>query len=618
MTLREVFSQAFSSIYRVSARGNIWEWAEEFFILRDKENLEHGGKFKMSTVPYQRFIFEFLQEPGKGELIINKCSRAGITFSAYVAAAWCVENEPKNILFVNDNEENASFESEERFQPMLKDSGILHRQGVPSNNLSRLLQSFTAMFIHWRSAGAEGAFDRIEVSWVFLDEMRSYSIGNSVAQARNRLKNKKNSKLMAFSEPSTADSEQEKEWKSSSQEEILLRCPHCDHRQPLIFQRLIFSHCKRQDGSYDAERVLKETYYKCSGKDECKILEHQRPLLWRHWLTEGSETQVRNKNHEHRLQGIQIEDIHSPMVPWGETALSWINAQGDTLKMQKLDTACFAKVPEMSYGEINDRHIISLTEHSSYERWEVPFQSDDVALVCQVIDTQIDSMKTVILAFDTKKNFAVVAWAELESLDECKEWGGGPILCADGYPVEVFGGVVDEGDGSTKEEASSSRRDEVREWCRENAHDGWQPIRGLGPRQVRGSIQISYASMPGYVNDQAIIQIQERVFKYELVYKNIKDHKKRLTTGEPLMHLPNQIDPELMSELQNEYFKKMPQAKGSAVVVKKWFKAGPNDYLDCIKYGKAFFKFLEPDLIQAGRLPAPLKKGEDLDNSEEA
>lgn len=600
--LRETVAESFRLAWRSRARGWRGAWCEEKLVIPAKENREKAGKFNISTFPYHIFLFEFHDRKGKGELIINKSSRAGVTFAIYANMAYSVEEDPLNALFVIDNEDNVAEEAE-RFKQLLKASGTQSRRKLHEKMFSNILHDFPDMKIYWRSAAAKGAFDRIEVDRVYIDEMRSFMIKDAIEQGRNRLKNTKDSKLIAFSEPGKRGDEQDKEWNLSSKSEILVHCPHCGEEQGLIFERLIFDHCKDEKGHYDLERVKDEAFYQCAGPKECRIEEHHRPLLWSKWLKNmRSYTRVRNKDHHPVLTGLQITDLHSPLVPFGETAASIIKADGDSAKMEKVDTAIKARVGEKAYGVISDKHLRALMDYSPYGYWEVPFVADDVSLVVQVIDTQLESFKTVIEVFSRSGDFAHVGEGEFETMDDCKDWGSRKIVTRDGVEIEVDCGVADEGDGAKRDESASSRRDEVREWCRENHDEGWMPIRGLGGMAIKGSIRTTEVEMDGYLHPQVVLQINSPTFLRELVYENMKNHKKRVMTGKPIMHLPFTVSEELLKELKNEYLRMKPQERGSSVMVAKWHKAGPNDYLDCIKYAKATFAFMEPTLIEAGRL----------------
>lgn len=595
-------AKAYAQIFSPRNEETLSSWAEKNIFIPHRESSEHGGtQFSLKKAPYQKIIFDWLDQPGKHEMIINKSSRAGVSFAALVAIAHRVKERNRNVLYVLDEEDTAGRMNEKRFQPLLRESGLLEKMVLRPSDFTKKLLTFPRMLVHFLSAAADGTFDEKEVDEIYLDEMRNYRISNSLHQSRQRLKNKRNSKLLAFSEPTTEDSEQEREWRTSSMEEIHLACPHCGEMQELTKDNLIFKHCKKDNGKYDIEKLKEEVYYQCKSDEKCKIYEHHRLRFW-----DKYETVVTNKDGHYNKRGLRITDLHSLFVPYWDTAKSIIEAQGDSLKLEKLDTAAFARVPKMRHGEISEDDIDALCS-DLYGQWECPFNKEDVGLVAQEIDTQKETFKTVINVFDKKKNHAVVAWGEFDSLDECKEWGQAPIRTMDGDTVHVFSGLVDEGDGNMT--------NLVREWCAENHAEGWMPIKGMKTDTFKGMWKESEGEVTGYVESITVLQIPERRYKYDLIYRDILGRQKNKTLGKPLLYFPSTIDEDFRDEMRNEFLRKKKSVRG-AYAGMEWYKKGTNDYMDCVKYAKAHLAYMHDILIEEGLLDPPVVVEGDLSDGE--
>lgn len=567
--------------YRPRVKENVWQWSEANVYLDEKASPGHPGPYDSALTPYARTIQEFYTDPEWDELVVKKSSQVGITEGVLNCVRFAVANQPTNILYAIDSREEAKKIAKTRLQPSLKriaaTAAVIGENEDDFTNLTMYLPSMTIYLTGGHSAGA---LANKPIGTAVVDEADEHPPPKSgetenVDKIRERLKTVPNKKLFIIGRPKTDKHVTAREYATGTQEKYYVPCPHCAHRQELIFERVKFDHCKDLLGEWDLQRAGTETYYQCESVDCHEPIRDAH----KHYMLLHGEWRVTNPRHKPRKRSIHISDLYSPFVTFAELAMEFIEASksGSLTKLQNFRNARLGLEWKQQQAEVTESDVLAL--RGAYRRGTCPFPP---VVIGMTSDKQGDVLKWVKGAFKSTGECAVIdygfALVEDELVDICKA------------PVEILGsdermsgriGLVDEGFKAT----------DVRDFCLRSEGIFW-PCKGRGGIQVRHTVAESKTLHEG---DEIIVyHFDDDDFKKQLYIScigKLADIKKGLSRT-PRLWLPSDIDRDFVNELSAEKLVEQKTAWGFSKFV--WEKTGDNDFGDAVKMLLVLWHIIAP------------------------
>lgn len=571
--------------YQPTPKETIWQWAERTLkIPRGGENDEMAGQpWSSDLSPYTREVMDWFRQPGKAELFVVKSSQVGFTMAMLIVICWHIVHRPVNIGYCIDSREEAHKISKVRLKRWIKDNHILDAVKEDEDDLANMTYFLRSMTVYLMGAYSEGAFRNKALTIGILDELDAHppidEQGTTADGMRSRLKRNKHAKLIGFSTPKLERDQTWTEYLSGTREKYFVPCPHCQHMQPLEWKRVRFSGKEFEDltGERDLQAVKSHTFYEC--ELGCRIEDGQK-----FDMLKLGEWRATHHTGQPGKRSMHISDLYSNFVTWGSLANEWLEAQTNIEKLRAFMQQRLGEPFRQEAGVLKEKDVLALRE--KYRRGECPIIP---VLVCLLTDVQQSTMKWVRVAFSTAGDMYVSEWGETASWEGIAEEARGVVKTPEGdFPVEC--GFVDEGDGN--------RSMEIRTFT--EAHDHLFPVKGRGERQIKELVWPSFSQLGEA--EVLTYHINDHVFKSELLFNRIRGREKKESYGGGRLVLPRDVTPEFVGELLNERLEK--QRNKYKLWEEKWVKTGPNDYMDCLKYGLALWTLMEPNLRAAGRLPS--------------
>jgi len=579
-----------SGVYRPQPKETIWQWAERTLIIpRGGENDEMAGqKWTSEISPYVREVMDWFRAPGKAELFICKSSQVGLTMACLIVICWHIVHRPTNIGYCIDSREEARKISKSRLQPWIVQNRLLSQIGEDEDDLSNMTFFLRGMLVHMMGAYSEGAWRNKSLGIGILDELDAHPPvphqGTTADAMRSRLKKHRHSKLLGFSKPKLETDQTWTECLTGTMEKYFVPCPHCDHFQPLEWKNVVFSGPQFEDLAQDPllEKIKAEAHYRC------ELCEKPIPHSEKFSMLQRGEWRATNPKALPGKRSMQISDLYSNFVTWGELAVEWIEAQKSLDKLTAFIQDRLGEPMKKATGQLRDKDILRLRE-KSHRRGLCPIRPVLTAIIC---DVQQATIKWGLLAFTQSGDMILINYGEAALWQEIDELISTPIPITGGGETLIDCGLIDEGDGH--------RTREVRAFT--NQYEHIFPVKGRGRSQMRALITTSLSEHDGI--QVLTYHISDDAYKRALVFGRIKrDGKNRDYERERLI-LPWDITEDFVDELTNETLQTKKDRFGFER--QEWHKSGPNDYLDILKYGLALWDINAPVLRENGLLdPAP-------------
>jgi phage terminase large subunit GpA-like protein len=328
------------------------EWSEQYRHLSAEASAE-PGRWRNSRAPHlldpmdrlspydpcERLVLKFSSQSGKTEIILN--------FIGY-----CIDLDPGPILAVQPNVDpmGESF-SKDRISPMMRDSPSLREKVAPTvgRNSANTIKHKSFPGGHLTIAGANSPAGLASRPIRFflgdeVDRWESTKEGDPMLLARKRQQTyraRRRSKELLTSSPTYDDIGISREYADClSQYEWHLACLHCGETQ-----RPRITHYQWQER--DASTVV----YRCEHCAAVHTLADEHAIK-----AAGRWVQTRDDGVE--SCGYWFGQWGSPFARWRDTVQEWIDAQGDSAKMQAVTNTVFAEGWE-GVGDRADPHVLS-------------------------------------------------------------------------------------------------------------------------------------------------------------------------------------------------------------------------------------------------------------------
>jgi hypothetical protein len=469
--LLALLASAFRPLF---TREPLWRWADSRRI-----PLEHGGTYLSRLRPWYRRMQSAFTDPAIREQYMVKSSRAGATEAVLNRIRHMALEDHGNVQLCVGSQRISTEVNRGRLIPSLTALGVFAEADSDTDDIASALIRLPGMVIRISGAYTEAAFRTHAIRFMVLDECDLegiHHIGKNTLfdLARSRIRGLPGAQLCALSKPTTWGSPFHREAATGTLECQLLPCPHCgtfqeltidgtslvdqlrieepdapgkaplnpplahptpSGPQPLVrppLGRLDYDHCRHLDGTWDYDRVVAETRYRCVAG--CLIdqdapltdadlarphsslalcpeirelhaagtrLTHKAAMVLaaRHLRTNPRPRPAigggpRSKRSEHISDLISLD--HD--MTWGHLAHAWLSTDGDPIARGTLYNEHLGLPRRPTAGAVDPAQIAEC--RAAYARGTIPFRPD---VVFVTVDTQDAFFKATVLAarFDT-------------------------------------------------------------------------------------------------------------------------------------------------------------------------------------------------------------------------
>lgn len=611
-------------------------WDEEFVFLNTVESRTSPGLYRSAITPHVVPLREAMGHPATRQITIQKNDQAAITRTVLNLIHRIVAERPRNIIYAINSLEEARRMSA-RIKASLEDSPATREQvtedpaeDVELQTLTFRLREMTIFFV---GGGSIGAMANKQIALIIVDEadkIPRVGSGNNthiVDEGKSRFKSVPlgDALIIVFSKPNQETDIVHTEYQLGTKEHGQMPCPHCGEKQEWLQERLRFDHCKLPSGDYDKARVEKETFYACRrmGTPACpdgKIYDRHRG-----YTTAHIEYVATNPNPEpgHRsfiLTDFLLNPAHFPDASLGRIALDLIAGFKNPAKMKAVQAARFGLPEMLQRAQLKEDDILAL--RSNYLRGTVPRG----VIWCGIYsDLQGYGPKWVKFGFKRNGELVLIDWGTFLAIDDLMDEITVPIPEVDeSVPLDMQ--LVNDAEGSPlPPELRGGQPRTGRVWYPADGgiDEGDQqklvhafvvrsnffflPTKGRGGYQTRGKSLVTPSPRNHEGHEFQAYHFNDDQFKKELYIHRIRDHAKILAgkTKVPRIHVPLDIDAQLITELTNERLTKTRNAAG--YMVENWEVTTPNDFGDALKGATVMWHVVGSEVIAGydAEHPAP-------------
>lgn len=566
------------------------EWAEKNRRL-SSETAAEPGRWRNTRTPYLREPMDAFTDPKVRRVIMVAASQVGKSEFINNSIGYIIDQDPGSILFVHPTTIDAKDYSKLRIAPMVRDCPTLSTKvAAPKSRDSGntvLQKTYPGGILTLCGSTEAHALASKPIRYVFGDERDRWAKsagdeGDPWKLAMARQTTFYNAKAVEVSTPTVkgaspiTDSYNEgtmERWKS--------QCPHCGEYHEITWEDIRYEYEERE---VNHQRVFKvtEVFYMCPGcaavSDELTM--KRQPAIWE------ADNPIA---YENGVRSFWLNAFVSQWKSWESIALDFLQAQGDSRKMQVVYNTVFGKLWE-NRGDLEDEEGL-LARREEYPA-ELP---EGVLLLTCGIDTQDDRLEYEVVGyghFDESWGIEKGVIMGRPDADETWEALDAAVLdrvfrFEDGLGLRLSMSFQDEGGHFTQE---------VRSRCRERISKKLFCIKGIyGPdRPYTGPPK----QMKIVINGAHLGSCWQYQIGVDAGKQHIMDNLRAKEPGPRYCHFPKRDDygPGYFAGLLSEHL--IYDGK-SARHPWKWEKIPGherNEVLDCRNYANAAFKALPKDL----------------------
>lgn len=576
----------------------VTQWAERHRRLSSESSAE-PGPWRTSRTPYLREPMDAFTDPKVRRIVMVAASQVGKSELELNIIGYIIDEDPGSILFVHPTTIDAKEFSKLRIAPEIRDCPTLRRKvAAPKSRDSgnTLLQKTYPGGILTMCGSTEAhALASKPIRYVLGDERDRWatSAGNEgdpweLAMARQTTFY--NAKAVEVSTPTIKNASAiEASYGEGTMERWKSRCPHCGQYHEIQWEHIRYDY---EESVVNHKKVykVKSVWYNCPGcgciSDEATM--KRAPARWE------------ADNPAAYAQGVRsfwLNAFVSQWASWSSIVLKYLNAIGNTRKLQVVYNTCFGLLWE-DRGDLEDEDsLMGRRDVEAYGLQEggTPIELPDGVLVLTAgVDTQDNRMEYEVVGHGHfGETWGIEKGIVMGRPDDDETWAkldevlfNRVFRFADGLGLPVSLTFVDQGGHFSGE---------VRLACHDRIRKKVFAIMGSKNHDA------PYTKPP----KEQKIMIQEQYigtcWMYEIGVdagkQRIMDNLRVQTPGPNYCHFPRRDDygssyfAGLLSErLEYDASKKQPW------VWKKIPGHERNEALDCRNYAMAAFKALPKDL----------------------
>jgi hypothetical protein len=413
---------------------SISEWCEQNLVLSPRiTNIP--GPYSTNLTPYVREPLEAFGNDSVRRITLVWGAQTSKTTTILAGLSYRLAEQPCPALWVMPSEALARSFSETRWLPMVDDCPILSKEKPENTDKIKILeQHFRKMSLWFVGSNSPANLSSRSVSLLMLDEVDKFSDGTNSKEAgalqlaEARVATYPNHLVVSTSTPTTADSIIWSEWQKGDMRFYFVPCPHCSHKQKLIWERVKWDEkAKLEDGVYDYALVKNTAFYEC---EECNkpIRDGHKTMM----LRQG-EWRPTNPKGEPGRRSYHLNGLYPPWVTFGSLAVKFLqDKHSGIIGLQDFVNRVLAE-PWMEH----DQERVEIVP-GAYKMGEVRM-GEKAIMACDIQEAGGFHAWCVVRAWDLEGKSRLVWAGRLETWGDIK-------AKADEFNVEPRAVFVDSGD----------------------------------------------------------------------------------------------------------------------------------------------------------------------------
>lgn len=324
--LNEVTREGFSRHLAPPPTLTVSQWADQFRRLAPESSAE-PGQWRTDRVPYLREIMDAISDPRIERITVMASSQSAKTEVLLNAAGYFMHQDPAPILLVEPTIGEAEQFSKTRVAPMIRESpalrGLVGSARTRDSGNTLLVKEFPGGHLTIAGANSPSGLAAKPIRVVLLDERDRHPVsagteGDPARLAITRTTTFPNRKIVEVSSPTLKGlSEIAKSYRTTDMRIYEVPCPACDHFQQLVWKQVHWLTEHPEIATYECIACKAQI-------PESKKLDMLRRGRWK---------ATRDRDNAAHI-GFHISAIYSPWIGWGELAVEFVAAKGDTTKLQ--------------------------------------------------------------------------------------------------------------------------------------------------------------------------------------------------------------------------------------------------------------------------------------------
>lgn len=569
------------------------EWADKYRRL-SSENSSEPGRWKTSRTPYLKEIMDSFTDSKVHHIVVVASSQVGKTECEMNMLGYAIDIDPGPIMWVMPTVDNSKDFSKRRIAPMIRDTKPLRAKISKSKSRDSentvLKKAYPGGMLTMTGANSPASLASVPARYIFGDERDRWTNdaggeGDPWKLLEARTITFYNHKMVEVSTPTIKGySNIETAFNLGTQEYWSVRCPHCGEYVFVKFDYIRFEHhSKKVNGKrqYTVDSIM----FACP-ECGCASTEAEIRKSPKKWVAHNPDAYRKG------VRSFWINAFSSPWMSWEKIVLAFLDAQGDSKKLQTVYNTLLGELWE-DRGDLESEDEM-LSRREEYKA-ELP---DGVLCLTCGVDTQDNRLEYEVVGYGfNNEDWGIEKGIIMGKPSEEETWERLDYVIDRSYyfasrkALKISLTFVDSGGHYTQE---------VYEECNRRLNKRVFAIKGIPGEGT------PYTKPPSKVD---IVKDDQKIGKAWCYMLGVDAGKERIMSGlkvkEPgarYSHFPSNFE----KGYDSSYFdgllsEKMMYKNGKW----RWEKLpghNRNEALDCRNYANAAFRVLKPNLDRINRI----------------
>lgn len=366
----------------------VTEWAEKKRRLSAEASAE-PGPWRTKRTPYLKEIMDAFTDPKVKHIVFASASQVGKSEVMNNCIGYIIDEDPGSILFIQPTIPDAKEYSKLRIAPMIRDCPSLKKKVAPpksrDSSNSTLQKAYPGGILTLCGSTEAHALASKPIRYIFGDERDRWAIsagneGDPWDLAMARQTTFYNAKAVEVSTPTIKNASAiESAYYQGTMERWKTECPHCGGYHEIRWSDIRYTSEETIVGNKKVFKVS-NIFYACP---ECGGISSEREMKKQPARWEADNPEAYNTG----TRSFWLNAFVSSWATWESIIIKYLNAIGNTRKMQVVFNTCFGLLWE-DRGEMADEDTL-IGRREEYTA-ELP---DGVLVLTAGVDTQDDRLE---------------------------------------------------------------------------------------------------------------------------------------------------------------------------------------------------------------------------------
>ena len=384
---------------RPPANLTVTEWAERHRRLSPESSAE-PGPWRTSRTPYLKEPMDAFTDPKVRRIVMVAASQVGKSELELNIIGFIIDEDPGSILFIHPTTIDAKEFSKLRVAPMIRDCPTLRQKvAAPKSRDSGntvLQKTYPGGILTMCGSTEAHALASKPIRYVLGDERDRWALsagteGDPWGLAMARQTTFYNAKAVEVSTPTVKNASAiEASYSEGTMERWKTKCPHCGEYHEIRWEDIRYEY-EEIEVNRKKTYKLKSLWYVCPG---CAAISTETDMKRAPSRWEADNPAA----YEHGVRSFWLNAFVSQWASWESIILKFLNAVGNSRKLQVVYNTCFGQLWE-DRGDLEDEDsLMSRREDYGVDDNNRPVELPDGVLALTAgVDTQDDRFEYEII-----------------------------------------------------------------------------------------------------------------------------------------------------------------------------------------------------------------------------